>query len=147
MSNSKGEKISVSQRVLLAQWWAYVAFSALYVFLSEADILICGSLAASETLNFSVLTSMELITVCSIPLALKMFSLKKIKKILSMGTFLPCLTLGTLRIALLGMPLLANVIFYYEFMSVAFGYMSIIDFICMFFVYPTKDGCNEDFKK
>ena len=37
-----------------------------------------------------------------------------------------------------------NAVLYYQFMAVAFGYMSIILLLSLFFVYPSKTRCEQE---
>lgn len=122
-----------------------MALVLILVVLNETDIIECGSLACEETLNYTVLMVMELLTICLIPVSLKLFSIKSVKARLTDGSYTKRLFLSSLRIAMLGLPMLLNTVFYYAFMSVAFGYMSIICLICLAFVYPGKDRCANDF--
>ena len=43
------------------------------------------------------------------------------------------------------LPMLANVVFYYLFMNVAFGYMGIILFLSACFILPTKARCEDEY--
>ena len=51
---------------------------------------------------------------------------------------------GVIRLSMLCFPMLVNTLFYYLFMNVAFGYMGIILFLCLFFIVPTTDRCIEE---
>jgi hypothetical protein len=57
------------------------------------------------------------------------------------------LSWGVLRLGLLSVPMILNTLFYYLFMNVAFGYMAIILFLCLFFVVPTMDRCQSEVEK
>jgi len=84
---------------------------------------------------------MELLTVILIPLALRLFKFKKIATDLSERKQAALVWWGTIRIEMLALPLLANTLLYYLYMSTTFGYMAIILLICMVFIYPSKDKC------
>ena len=45
---------------------------------------------------------------------------------------------GTVRLAMLCVPMVLNTWLYYQFMNVAFGYMAIIGLLSLAFVYPTR---------
>ena len=54
------------------------------------------------------------------------------------------LPLGTARLNMLCLPMLINTFMYYQTMAPAFGYMAIILFLCLFFVYPSVGRCEEE---
>lgn len=113
----------------------------LIVVLYESDVLPAGCFTQHSTSEFVLLTVMELLTVILIPLALRLFKFKKIATDLSERKQAALVTWGTVRIEMLGLPLLANTLLYYLYMSTTFGYMAIILLICMVFIYPSKDKC------
>ena len=51
------------------------------------------------------------------------------------------------RLLMLCVPMIVNTVLYYVFMNVAFGYMGIILFLCLFFVMPTMDRCLSEIKE
>ena len=55
------------------------------------------------------------------------------------------LTCSLVRLEMILLPMLANVVFYYLFMNVAFGYMGIILFLSACFILPTKARCEEEY--
>lgn len=113
----------------------------LIVVLYESDVLPAGCFTQHSTSEFVLLTVMELLTVILIPLALRLFKFKKIAADLSERKQAALVRWGTIRIEMLAMPLLANTLLYYLYMSTTFGYMAIILLICMVFIYPSKDKC------
>ena len=68
--------------------------------------------------------AMEILTIAFIPLALKLFKLRAVAKRLRTPQALLCL--GSLRLAMLTVPMVVNTLLYYLFMNVAFGYLAII---------------------
>ena len=48
---------------------------------------------------------------------------------------------GLIRLILLELPMLCNTLFYYQFMNTTFGYMAIIQLLCLPFVVPTMGRC------
>ena len=96
---------------------------------------------------YNVMMFMELVTICAIPVALKMFSIKFIRRRLSAEGSTALLKWGMLRILLIGLPMLVNTISYYLFMSVAFAYMAVIGLLCFSFIYPSKDRCMDETKQ
>lgn len=98
-------------------------------------IIDCG------TKEYYVLMSMELITICLIPAALKMMSLKQIIENIKINGLAKYSQIAMLRMSMIGLPLLANAFLYYCFMSVAYAYMAIIGALCLVFVYPSEGRC------
>ena len=90
------------------------------------------------------LVVMELATIVVIPMALKLFSLKAIRRKLLAEKGDALLFWGTTRINMLCLPMLINTFMYYQTMSPAFGYMAIILVLCLFFVYPSIGRCIEE---
>ncbi len=136
--------IQKAHKVLVWETLMFVLLSLLTVILFEADILIPGAWAASSGLMYNVMMLMELLTICLVPVALKMFSIKRLKNILCKGGGDALVKWGAVRISLIGLPMLLNTVFYYLFMSVAFAYMAVIGLLCFSFVYPGKDRCIEE---
>ena len=111
----------------------------------ENDLLPCGIMISDDkSVEFVVATIMELLTICVIPVALKLFRFKRISKLLTSAEALS--KWGTIRLLMLCVPMIVNTVFYYMFMNVAFGYMGIIIFLCLFFVVPTKERCRSEIK-
>lgn len=88
---------------------------------------------------------MEMITICFIPLALYLFKIRRIARYLTADPAAApsrLLWLGTLRMMMLCVPLVLDTWFYYQFgLDVAFGYMAIILFLCLFMIYPSLGRC------
>lgn len=125
---------------------AFVAVAALVVVAFEAELLPSGTLAGRDGSDeFVVLSVMELVTICQIPVALRLFKFRTVAARLVSADGL--LRYGTLRLLMLCVPMLANALLYYLYMNVAFGYMGIILFLCMAFVLPTKGRCEAEVRK
>lgn len=122
-----------------------IAVGLVIVVLFENDLLPCGIMILDDkSVEFVVATIMELLTICVIPVALKLFRFKRISKLLTSAEALS--KWGTIRLLMLCVPMIVNTVFYYMFMNVAFGYMGIIIFLCLFFVVPTKERCRSEIK-
>ena len=119
-----------------------VAF--LLVVLYETEILTANDIAANQTMMFGILVVMELATIVVIPMALKLFSLKMIRRKLVAQKGDALLVWGTARINMLCLPMLINTFMYYQTMAPAFGYMAIILMLCLFFVYPSMERCTDE---
>ncbi len=132
------------QRILMTNFLFMVLVSLLLVGLYETEILTPTNLAADETLMFVLTVVMELLTILVIPMALKLFSLKAIHRKLVSQKGDALLFWGTARINMLCLPMLVNTFLYYQSMAPAFGYMAIILFLCLFFVYPSMGRCTDE---
>lgn len=134
-----------TRNVLMFLFWLMVGLSTLTVLLFETDMLESGTAAGGNaTAEFITTVMMELMTITSIPLALKMFKMKRIQKELVEGKAIALRKWGVLRLSMLEVPLLANTLFYYIYMNTTFGYMAIILLICLAFVYPSMNRCLAD---
>lgn len=129
------------QRLLLAQFLIYIVLALLIVLLFEADIVLPGIIANDQTVQYVLLMLMELLTIASIPLALKLFSMKSVKRRLVAGGNSPLVFFGTLRLSMLGVPVVVNALLYYLSLSAAFGYLAILGALCLAFVYPSESRC------
>ena len=101
-------------------------------------------LGADASLMFGIMVVMELLTIVVIPMALKLFSLKMIRRKLVAQKGDALLVWGTARINMLCLPMLINTFMYYQTMAPAFGYMAIILMLCLFFVYPSMERCTDE---
>ncbi len=133
-----------TQSILTIEIAAFVVAALVVVGLFESNTLLEGSLADSKTNEFLVVTAMELLTLCTVPLALRLFKFKSVERSLKENGQQALLKWGTIRIMLIVVPMLLNVILFYLFGNVAFGYMAIILFLCLFFIYPTKSRCEAE---
>lgn len=120
---------------------ASVVLSLLAVILYETETLLPGSLAAEGGTEFVVVSLMELLTICFIPLALRLFKFKTVHESLVATRSKGLARWGSLRLMLICLPMLVNTVMYYQFMNVAFGYMGIIGLICLVFVWPGMKRC------
>lgn len=132
-----------TQQLLMRIFIAFIVLSALVVVAFETESLPSGILSGREGSDeFVVLSFMELVTICLIPVALRLFRFRAVAVKLVSADGLR--RYGMLRLLMLCVPMLANTIFYYLYMNVAFGYMGIILFLCMAFVLPTKGRCEAE---
>lgn len=133
--------IKLSQKILLINFWLALAIVLLMVLFYELEILEPTLLASNVQLVFVLQILMEIVTIAVIPLALKMFSFNFVHRKLIERKGAALLSWGTTRLNLLCIPMLINTFLYYQVMSPAFGYMAIILFLCLFFVYPSMGRC------
>lgn len=132
------------QRILLCNFFIMIGVALLLVIFYECELLPITSMAENPQLLFVLQVLMELVTIVVIPVGLKMFSIKPLRRRLIEGKGDTLLSWGTLRLNMLSVPMVFNVFFYYQSMSPAFGYLAIIIFLCLFFIYPSLERCETE---
>ncbi len=132
-------------RILNLFYFVPIVVSLLIVICFETGIILQGDLylIGGDTCEFVVLMVMELLTICVIPVSLRLFKVKKIKKELPNSPE-NLLHYGKWRLLLLMVPLVLNTLFYYLFVSVPFGYLAIILLLVSFFVFPSASRCKNE---
>ena len=118
-----------------------LTLSLLCVVIYETNVLEAGSMADKKQDEFFALTVLELASLAGVVLALRLFKFKCIHNELVTQKAPALLKWGLMRLALLELPMLSNTFFYYMFMNPAFGYMAIIQLLCLPFVYPSLNRC------
>jgi len=131
-----------TQHILMAQFIVYFLAAILIAVLGETDILTNGVRAEEKSEQFAVLSVVELLVICFIPLSLRLFKFRKIARQLTSSDAL--LRLGSMRMAMLGVPMVACAYLYYLYMNTTFGYLAIILGLCMLFVVPTLGRCESE---
>ena len=129
----------MNQRILQIAFYSIVVPAILLVLLFESNVFPTGLYADNKAADFLFTTIMEILTICCIPLALRLIKDKTMKKYDLLRRMQIYRRKAMLRLLLLGCPLLVNTFLYYLFMNVAFGYMAIILFLCLLFIIPTKE--------
>jgi len=135
------------QKTLMVLFIVPIVIALLLVVIFETGILTKGTCDANANGNFIMAALMELFTLIGIPTALRLFKFGIVERDLKQGGEKSLDALkkwGTLRIGILVGLLLANTILYYIFMNTAFGYMAIVCFFALFFVYPSYGRCLGD---
>lgn len=131
------------QHILAAVFAAFVALSLLLVVLFETDTLPVGTLkGVCADGEFVAAAVMELLTLCVIPVALRLFRFDAVRRSMASGG--AQLRWSLVRILMLCVPMAANTLLYYLYMNVAFGYMGIILLLCLAFVLPTRARCEAE---
>lgn len=130
-----------TRNILMAEFLSAIVIVVGMVVIYESDVVGVGVMATLDSLEFVLTTAMELVTLVAIPLALRMFKFSRVRKSLATGKEKALRYWGTLRILLLGVPLVLNTLLYYLFMATTFGYMAIILLLCMPFVFPALGKC------
>ena len=128
----------MNQRILQITFYSIVVTAILLVLVFENNVFSTGLYADNKPADFLFTTILEVLTICCIPLALRLIKDKTMKKYDVPRRMQIYRRKAMLRLLLLGCPLLVNTFLYYLFMNVAFGYMAIILFLCLLFIIPTK---------
>ena len=131
------------KHTLTVLFWTALTLAVTIVIVYETDVLETGLLtSASTNSEFIATTMMELLTLASVPLALKLFHFRKVHNDLVTRKADALRCWGLLRLGLLMTLLIINTLLYYIYMKkTAFGYMALILVICLPFVYPSMDRC------
>ncbi|MCM1078558.1 MAG: hypothetical protein NC344_09595 [Bacteroidales bacterium] len=114
------------------------------VVLYETQTILEGGLAGNVQGEFLAVTAMELITICAIPFALRLFKFRKIREIITEKKADGLFRMALVRMAMICLPMLINTLLYYLYMAPAFGYMAIVGFISMAFITPTVTRCESE---
>ena len=132
------------QKKLQLIFWIPIALSAIIIVLGELDIIPNGILANDKQVEFVIMSMMEILTIIAIPVALKLFKFKAIANKLASDTLLHLERWGIVRLCLLNVPMVINLVCYYLFVGAGFGYLAIILFLSLFFVYPSLSRCYNE---
>ncbi len=116
----------------------------LMVVLYETGMVEPASMSVDSQLVFLLQVVMEVASIVVIPVALKMFALKVVRRRLVAGKGTALLRWGTVRINLLCLPMLVDTYLYYQTMWPGFGYLGIILLLCLCFVYPSLSRCEQE---
>ena len=134
-----------TQRILMALFLVIIALAVVLVVVFETGIAEPGAWAGNEQLEFIVVSLMELIALCVIPLGLRLLKFGGIRRQLLAQSAEKLLCWGSVRMLMLGVPFVACVLFYYLFfMKATFGYLAIILLLSMLFVLPTRGKCESE---
>lgn len=132
------------QKKLQLIFWIPIVLSAIIIVSGELDIIPNGILANDKQVEFVIMSMMEILTIIAIPVALKLFKFKAIANKLASDTLLLFERWGIVRLCLLNVPMVINLVCYYLFVGAGFGYLAIILFLSLFFVYPSLSRCYNE---
>lgn len=132
------------QKKLQLIFWIPIVLSAIIIILGELDIIPNGILANDKQVEFVIMSMMEILTIIAIPVALKLFKFKAIANKLASDTLHHFERWGIVRLCLLNVPMVINLVCYYLFVGAGFGYLAIILFLSLFFVYPSLSRCYNE---
>lgn len=131
-----------NSRRLFAILMATLAVAIAIIVVYETNILTEGAMYGDANVEFLVIMIMELLTICVIPIALRMFRFSIIRNYIEENGLTGHFRMASARMMLLAVPLLLNVLFYYLFMKVMFAYLAIILAISLIFIIPTVARCE-----
>ena len=121
-----------------------IGITVVLVVLFETDVLPSGLMATEKQTEFLLTTLMELLTLASVYMALRLFKFDKVHQELVTRKADGLRRWGLIRLAILLLPIPLNTVLYYLFMNTTFGYMAIILAICLPFVYPSEARCEAE---
>ncbi|MDO5447204.1 MAG: hypothetical protein Q4F34_05455 [Prevotellaceae bacterium] len=148
-------KLSEVKKGLMKYFITMIVICLIIVVLFETGALNYwkGEYASMEKFEFIMLTAMEIITIASIPFALKFLKFKFIQKKYNMAEdrVQKYKELALLRMEVLILPMIINIFCYYLFKkpsseqpSFSFGYLAIIVLVCLCFISPTMSRCERE---
>ena len=132
------------QRILMGYVIGLLALSLLTAVLYETDVLETGLFVPFQQAAFITTTVMELLTLAGVFFGLRLFKFKRVLEDLADRMWDGLMAWGTLRIFLIGLPMLLNTTFYYWFVSPTFGYMALIGLLCLPFIWPSMARCKAE---
>jgi len=121
-----------------------IGITVVLVVLFETDVLPSGLMATEKQTEFLLTTLMELLTLASVYMALRLFKFEKVHQDLVTRKADGLRRWGLIRLAILLLPMPLNTVLYYLFMNTTFGYMAIILAVCLPFVYPSEARCEAE---
>lgn len=128
-----------TQNLLKIIFGCMIGCSLIIAVLFEGNFLPSGILVGNSQQEFFCTLFMELLTICMIPLALRLIrSGSKTVMRDQDALYIWYRKRAVQRMLMMGLPLFVNTLLYYLFMNVTFGYMALILLICMFFIIPTQ---------
>ena len=121
-----------------------IGITVVLVVLFETDVLPSGLMATEKQTEFLLTTLLELLTLASVYMSLRLFKFDKVHQELVTLKADGLRRWGLIRLAILLLPIPLNTVLYYLFMNTTFGYMAIILAICLPFVYPSEARCEAE---
>lgn len=124
--------------------FSMIGITVVLIVLFETDVLPSGLMATEKQTEFLLTTLMELLTLASVYMSLRLFKFEKVHQELVTLKADGLRRWGLIRLAILLLPMPLNTVLYYLFMNTTFGYMAIILAICLPFVYPSEARCEAE---
>ena len=140
-----------AEKILTINYFIVLAFTLVIIVFGENDWLNnVGIMHDDKSSDFIMTSIMEIITICLIPVSLRLFKFKKVRNgILSDTTenHSSFIAWAIVRLGMLQLTMIVNAILYYMYMNVAFPNMGIILFLVRFFIFPTVERCNFEYER
>ena len=133
-----------TKNLLMGVFLAGIVLALTIVCLYETEVIVPGLLATDKQSEFLLTFLMELATLGSVFLALRLFKFEKIHRELTTGKAAALRNWGVIRLLILLLPLWADTLLYYLYMNTTFGYLGIILALCLPFVYPSMSRCEAE---
>lgn len=124
--------------------FSMIGITVVLIVLFETDVMPSGLMATEKQTEFLLTTLMELLTLASVYMALRLFKFEKVHQELVTRKADGLRRWGLIRLAILLLPMPLNTVLYYLFMNTTFGYMAIILAVCLPFVYPSEARCEAE---
>ena len=138
-------------KILTINYFIILALTLAVIVCGENDWLInVGIMHSNKNSDFMMTSLMEIITICLIPVSLRLFKFKNIRNAIQSDNtefHSSFIAWALIRFDMLQIPMIVNVILYYMYMNVAFGYMGIILFLASFFIFPTEERCKFEYER
>lgn len=137
-----------TRNLLMAIFSGSLLITALLYLFGEFLQVDLGCFAeATREQRFICSTTMILLTICLLPLSLRLFKFKRINNDLQQRKAPALAKWGALRLFLMGALLVVNTFLYYAFeLEASYGYLAVVTLLCMPFVIPTMSRCEEEVK-
>lgn len=127
--------------ILKSFLFSSVALCIVLLLIAEFGRSVIGKWDIPPIAEFYINIVLELVTLCFIPLALRLFKFKRISQSLGKNREKALLKWGCIRMAMLCLPMIANMILFALTDKAAYFYMAVILFLCLFFIYPSMARC------
>ncbi len=126
-------------------FFAPIILSVLFALGCETDSFEngCGITAGNNMRETITLYIMETVTLCVIPLALRLFKFGFIARKIK-GSWQWFMRLAAIRIIMMEVPLLVNTMLYYHYVKPAYIYMAVMILLAMVFIYPSESRCKNE---
>lgn len=133
------------RNLLLAQMCLSLAAAVVIIALFESEAVMPGVIEKGSQAEFLLLTLMEMLTVCMIPAALRLFKTKRVRRDIASEPVRGLQRWGVVRMSMLCGTMVINILLYYITpLNVAFAYMAIICLISLVFINPTMRRCEAE---
>lgn len=125
-------------------YWAMTAIPVIFAICMDANLIETGLLAGMDdggVCEFYCQMLAVIVTLLSIPVALKLFKFKNVATALREQPEAKFQCYAILRMAMLELPLLINLVCYYLFANPSFFHLGILTIISFVFIYPSMNRC------